>query len=186
MKWLNSRHGYGALTKLLHWGIVMLFVLQYGGAMVMMRTGAEETTLGIGQATYYNWHKSLGLVALLLAVARLVNRRQGELPPWAPTLSPFEQRLIHVTEPLLYGAMLAMPVSGYIYCMAGGYGVNLFGIAELWNPLGSVPWLASAARITHVVSAFALLLPLGLHLGLVLGHHHLIKDGLIRRMLLGR
>lgn len=186
MRLLNSQGGYGALTKALHWAIAVLFALQYAGAWVMMRTGADETVLGMSQAGYYNWHKSLGLVALALAVARLVNRRAGELPPWAPTLSPLERRLIHIAEPLLYGAMLVMPVSGFLYCMAGGYGVLLLGVFELPNPIGTWPLLASLARATHVAAAFALLLPLGLHLGIVLGHHFLDRDGLIRRMLFGR
>lgn len=185
MPLLNTRDGYGALTKLMHWAIVVLFAAQYASALIMMRTGADQTTLGIGQAAYYNWHKSLGLLALVLAVVRLVNRRAGELPPWAPTLSPLERRLIHVCEPLLYAAMLVMPISGYLYTMAGGYGVNLFGLVELWNPIGAWPLLASVARAVHVVSAFALLLPLGLHLGLVLGHQVLMKDGILRRMLRG-
>ena len=186
MPLLNSRNGYGTLTKALHWAIVVLFALQYAGAWIMLRTGAGETTLGVAQPTYYNWHKSLGLVALALAIARLINRRHGELPPWAPTLSPLEKKLIHVMEPLLYGAMLVMPISGYLYCMAGGYGVLLFGVVELANPIGSWPVLASMARAIHVVAAFTLLLPLGLHLGLVAGHHFLARNGLIRRMLFGR
>ena len=180
---LNSRNGYGSMTKALHWAIALLFAAQYPGAWIMMRTPDGTATLGLAQTTYYNWHKSLGLLALVLAVARLVNRRQGELPPWAPTLSPLEQRLIHIVEPLLYGAMLVMPMSGYLYCMAGGYGVTLLGVTELWNPIGSWPLLASVARAVHVAAAFALLLPLGVHLGIVLGHHFLAHDGLIRRML---
>ena len=66
---LNSTLGYGALTKLFHWLIALLFALQYLSAMIMLRTPAEATTLGMDQATYYNWHKSLGLVALAVAVA---------------------------------------------------------------------------------------------------------------------
>jgi cytochrome b561 len=182
MTLLNSAAGYGSLTKALHWAIAVLFGLQYTSAWVMMRTGATETTLGIGQAAYYNWHKSLGLVALALALVRLVNRRQGELPPWAPTLSPLEQRMIHTAEPLLYAAMLVMPISGFLYCMAGGYGVLLFGVWELANPLAGMGLLASVCRAVHVVAAFALLIPLGLHLGLVIGHHVLGKDGMVRRM----
>lgn len=186
MPMLNSRHGYGTLTKALHWVIVALFAFQYAGAWIMLRTADGETTLGLPQTTYYNWHKSLGLVALVFAVARLVNRRAGELPPWAPTLSPLEQKLIHAVEPMLYGAMLLMPVTGFLYCMAGGYGVTLFGVWELPNPIGPAPFIASLSRALHVVAAFGLLLPLGLHLGIVLGHHHLAKDGMIGRMLSGR
>ena len=47
---LNSRHGYGALTKALHWAIVALFAAQYLGAWIMLRTPADAATLGIMQA----------------------------------------------------------------------------------------------------------------------------------------
>ena len=183
MALLNGQNRYGALTKILHWAIVALFAFQYAGAAVMLRTDAAGTTLGLAQSTYYNWHKSLGLAALVLAIARLVNRRAGALPSWSPTLSLLEQKLVHRTETLLYAAMLMMPLSGFVFCMAGGYGVTLFGAVELPNPIGPWPMLASAAHGIHIAAAFALLLPLGLHLGLVLGHHYLIKDGMIRRML---
>jgi cytochrome b561 len=180
---LNSTLGYGALTKLFHWLIVFLFALQYLSATIMLRTPAEATTLGLDQATYYNWHKSLGLVALAVAVARLLNRKAGTLPPWAPTLTALEQMIIHRAEQLLYAAMFIMPVSGFLYVMAGGYGVRLFGIFDLPNPIPSSPLLASAAKWAHVASAVLLLLPLGTHLGLVLGHHFGLKDRLIDRML---
>jgi cytochrome b561 len=180
---LNSTLGYGALTKLFHWLIALLFALQYLSAMIMLRTPAEATTLGMDQATYYNWHKSLGLVALAVAVARLLNRRTGTLPRWAPTLTALEQTIIHRAEQLLYAAMFIMPVSGLLYVMAGGYGVRLFGTFDLPNPVPSSPLLAAAAKWVHVASAMLLLLPLGTHLGLVLGHHFGLKDRLIDRML---
>ena len=90
MPLVNSPTGYGALTKLFHWLIALLILLQFTSANIMLRTPAEATTLGLGQDTYYNWHKSLGLIALLVMVARVANRRIGELPPWAPTLTPLE------------------------------------------------------------------------------------------------
>ena len=183
---LNSTHGYGWLTKLLHWLIALLFALQYVSATIMIRTAADATTLGIGQAAYYDWHKSLGLVALVLAIARLVNRRAGELPPWAPTLTPLEQKLIHRAEQLLYAAMLVMPLSGLAYVMAGGYGVRLFGVADLPNFIAVSPGVAATARWLHVASAILLLLPLGAHLALVLAHQFGLRDRLLERMLPGK
>jgi len=183
---LNSNLGYGTLTKLFHWLIVFLFALQYLSAKIMLNTPDEATTLGISQAAYYNWHKSLGLVALFVAIVRLVNRGMGALPPWAPTLSALEQIIVHRTEQLLYAAMFIMPLSGFLYVMAGGYGVLLFGLFELPNPIPSSTLVASVAKWVHVASAILLLLPLGTHLGLVLGHHFGQKDRLIDRILPGR
>jgi len=186
MPLVNSPAGYGALTKLLHWLIALLILLQYTSGNIMLRTPAEATTLGLGQDTYYNWHKSLGLVAFLVMLARLANRRIGELPPWAPTLTALEQRIIHRTEQLLYGALLIMPLSGFLYVMAGNYGVRLFGLWDLPNPIGPAPLTAEIGLWVHVTCAMVLLLPLGTHLGLVLGHHFGMRDRLIDRMLPGR
>jgi cytochrome b561 len=105
------------------------------------------------------------------------------LPPWAPTLTALEQTIIHRAEQLLYAAMFIMPVSGFLYVMAGGYGVRLFGIVDLPNPVPSSPVLASTANWVHVAGSMLLLLPLGTHLGLVLGHHFGLKDRLMHRML---
>ena len=161
MPLVNSPTGYGALTKVFHWLIALLILLQYTSAKIMLRTPAEATTLGLTQDTYYNWHKSLGLVAALVMLARLANRRIGELPPWAPTLTPLEQRIIHRTEQLLYGALLIMPLSGFLYVMAGNYGVRLFGLWDLPNPIGPAPLTAEIGLWVHVTCALLLLLPLG-------------------------
>jgi cytochrome b561 len=186
MPLFNSAAGYGALTKLFHWLIALLVLLQYVSANIMLRTPAEATTLGLDQGTYYNWHKSLGLVALLITLVRFANRRIGALPPWAPTLTPLEQAIVHRTEQLLYAALLIMPLSGFLFVMAGNYGVLLFGVWDLPNPIGRAPLVAEAALWVHVACAMLLLLPLGTHLGLVLGHHFGLRDRLIRRMLPGR
>lgn len=79
----NSKHGYGALTKLFHWLTVLLFAFQYFAGIVMTRMQSHETALGFAQSGYYNWHKSIGLVALAVALFRLLARKSGELPDWA-------------------------------------------------------------------------------------------------------
>jgi len=56
---LNRPHGYGALTKAFHWLMVALFAFQLGSGLVMTRLGMGPTADG-----FYNWHKSIGLVAL--------------------------------------------------------------------------------------------------------------------------
>ena len=183
MTLLNTQDGYGALTKLFHWLIVALFAFQFAAANIMLRIDANETALGLTQATYYNWHKSIGLLALTVAVFRLLARRHGELPPWAPGLSANERKFVHRAEQVLYSAMFVMPISGYLYVMAGGYGVNLFGLVSLPNPIGQWEPLAIAAKWTHILSGYALLLALAGHLGLVLRHQLLLKDGLLHRML---
>lgn len=178
----NSEAGYGTLTKTFHWVTVVLFAFQLLSANVMTRIAPGGSGLGLGQDTWYNWHKSIGLVALLVAMARIWARRQGELPPWAPQLSGAERTFVHRAEQVLYTAMFALPVSGFVYVMAGGYGVKLFGAADMPNPIGAWPLLALAARWTHVVAGWMLVLALAGHVGLVLRHQLVRRDGLLWRM----
>jgi cytochrome b561 len=186
MQLTNSQARYGALTKLAHWLIVILFALQYAGGNIMTRIEWGDVVLGLSQSDYYDWHKSLGLVALAIAILRLVNRSIGDLPAWAPSLSEGERRFTHGNERLLYAAMFVMPVSGYVYVMAGGYGVLLFGTWPLANPIGKVETLALVAKWVHIVSSYALAAAIAGHLFTVIRHQVIRRDGLLWRMWPGR
>ncbi len=183
MAWLNNGESYGRLSKWCHWGIAALFALQYLGGVVMTRLPPGGGAFGLSGDGIYNWHKSLGLVALAVAAVRIWARSAGRLPPWAPSLSPAEQKLVHRYEQLFYAAMFAMPVSGFVYVMAGGYGVLLFGAFALPNPLGEYKALAAAARWIHVSAAVLLAFAILLHVVLVLRHQIGKQAGLLRRML---
>lgn len=180
---LNSEQGYGTLTKLFHWMIVILFTLQFVGGHIMTTIGFNNSFAGVGTNDYYNWHKSLGLVALLVAIMRIINRQLGQLPPWAPTLSTGEQSFVHRVEQLFYLAMLVMPISGWLYVMWGNYGVNLFGLWEMPRPLDKDNTLRDIAKWVHICAGWVLLAAMVGHIGLVLRHQLLKKDGLLKRML---
>lgn len=186
MSLFNTPQGYGGTTKLLHWLMVGLFAFQYAAAQIMTATAPSGEALGLTSSDWFNWHKSIGLVALVIAVARIANRRIGELPPWAPVLSEGERAFIHRAEQVLYAAMIVMPISGLVYVMAGGYGVLMFGRWTLPNPIGAIAWLAVTAKWIHIGCGWVLLGAIAGHVGLVLRHQLVLKDGLLRRMLPGR
>jgi cytochrome b561 len=183
---LNTPAGYGALTKAFHWIVVGLFAFQLLSGLVMTRLDEQGVAIGLGANDWYNWHKTLGLVALAVAIGRILARRAGSLPDWAPALTAFERRLVHRLEQLLYLAMFVMPISGFVYVMAGGYGVQFAGAFALPNPIGRIGWLAEAGKLVHLGCAIALGLALAGHLGVVLRHTLLLRNGLLRRMLPSR
>ena len=183
MALLNTTERYGSLTKALHWIVAALFAFQLGSAWIMVRLQDGGSLAGIGQDAWYNWHKTIGLLALAVAALRYGARRMGELPAWAPTLTDAERRLIHRAEQALYLAMFVMPVSGFVFTMAGGYGVQLAGAFALPNPFGRIEWLGEAARLTHIGFAILLVAALAAHLGVVARHAVFLRDNLLRRML---
>ena len=95
---MNTDARYGLVTKTLHWVVFLLILNQFVVATAMLHTASDETTLGFTQGWLYEWHKSIGLVALAFAVLRYVWRRATPLPDWAPNLSASEQRAIHRIE----------------------------------------------------------------------------------------
>lgn len=183
MQLTNSSKRYGAVTKFFHWVIFIGFVFQYFVATIMLRIAQSESFWGFTQGFLYNWHKSVGLIIFGLVIGRYLWRRLTRLPNWAPTLSKRERVWVHWIERILYICMFVMPISGYLFVMAGGYGVHFFGLYHLPNPIGKIEWLALIAEYTHWVTAITIVVTWFCHIGLVLKHQLIDRDRLLNRML---
>lgn len=183
MQLKNSDNRYGVLTKLFHWLVFIGFVMQYFVAAIMLRIAQSESFWGFTQGMLYNWHKSVGLIIFGIVICRYLWRRFTNLPNWAAGLSSGEKNYIHWVERILYICMFVMPISGYTFVMAGGYGVHFFGVYHLPNPIGKVEWLALLAEYTHYFTAITIVLAWLAHMGLVVKRQFVNRDGYLRRML---
>jgi len=67
--------------------------------------------------------------------------------------------------------------------MAGGFGVKLFGVYDLLNPIGKQETLATLALVVHIVVSYAAVVFIAWHVGLGLKHHLFDRDGFLNRML---
>lgn len=179
----NTPARYGAVSKFLHWTVFLLFVHQFVGANLMTRIGRDATVLGMDQDFLYNWHKSIGLLAIVVALARIVWRRTTPLPDWCPSLTEAERRISHRLETMLYLLMFLLPVTGYLFVMLGGYGVRLFGLHDLPNPFGKQPLPATVAWVSHVLLAYGVVVVVAWHVGLGLKKHLFDRSGFLNRML---
>jgi cytochrome b561 len=184
MQLKNTKARYGPVTKLFHWIFFLLFIYQYVVAMNMINMESGETALGnFTQNTLYNWHKSIGILLLLLAFARYMWRRNTPLPEWAPGLSSFERKASHWIERLLYICMFLMPISGFIFVMAGGYGVMLFGRFPLPNLIPVNDTVAGIAQSTHHFTAYVIVIIWLCHLTLALKQQFVNRSRFLNRML---
>lgn len=178
----NSANHYGSVSRFLHWSVFLLFICQYVGASIMTHLARDKTLFGLSQGDYYNWHKSFGLMLLALALLRLIWRKTTPLPDWAPTLSEAERTISHRNETLLYWCMFLLPISGYLFVMAGGFEIKLFGFHDLPNPIGKQESLAMLALVVHIVVSYAAVVFIAWHVGLGLKHHLFDRDGFLNRM----
>ena len=178
MQWRNSTSSYGAVAKFLHWGIVILIIVQY-----FLAEAADELPDGPGKLDMITRHKSLGMLLLLLALARigwkLANRG---LPPPVPMPNP--QRIAAAAgHGLLYVLLLAQPISGWMMSSAAGYPVSLFGLFEFPALVGQNHDLQETLEEVHEVLFTTLAVVALLHALAALYHHFFMKDDTLRRML---
>lgn len=183
MPLLNTPQAYGTVTRTLHWTVFVLFAYQYLGANLMTRIGRDASVLGMNQDMLYNWHKSIGLVLLVLAAARVTWRRTTTLPDWSDALLPAERVLVGRLESMLYVLMFALPITGYLFVTAGGYGVRLFGVWDLPAPFGRHDGLAAWAHALHVLLAYTALVVISWHVGMALRKNLVDRARYLQRML---
>jgi cytochrome b561 len=175
----NGDHGYGFVTKALHWLVAAAITAQFviGYSMDAGESGrgrgrgrGGESGRGRGRGGGYDVfgddrlldaHVVLGVGILALATMRLSWRLLTPLPPWAATLTHRERMLAHWTERALYVLMFAIPISGLLLVVADD----------------------DRALTPHVVGHLAFFVVAGLHVALVAKHQFVDRDGLARRML---
>lgn len=181
----NSASAYGHVTKALHWFVFLLFTNQVLAAALMLNAGDDGEAWGISQDTWYEWHKSVGVVVFVLALVRYAWRRATPLPEWAPMLSATEKRCIHLIERTLYICMVLMPVSGYVFVMAGGYPLNFFWLGPFPDLIGKHATLSTVGERVHSATAMVTGLALLAHWTLIAVHQRRHRDGYLQRMLPG-
>lgn len=182
----NTAAGYGTVTKSLHWLIFVLFTIMFILGFGLM--GGDETTTAFGTdwGSVFDWHATIGLIVLVLAVVRIIWRKTTPLPSWAPGLSKREQRLAHRTEQVMYVVMIAKPVSGYVLAGAAAHHIDLFGAIALGNPFSESSGLRDIALVVHILTGVAFLIVWVIHVGQALRHQFGKKDHLLERMLPNR
>jgi cytochrome b561 len=96
---------FALLSRILHWLMAaMILAMLFIGVTMVASLGDYHELVAI--------HRPLGILILILAVVRLVNRMYTTLPPFPPTMSALERRITTASEKLLYTLMLALPLVG--------------------------------------------------------------------------
>jgi cytochrome b561 len=162
MRLRNGDHGYGAVTRTLHWLTVLAIGGQFtiGYTMNVDAVGTAWADLGSGDLfgdglSLAEGHVLLGLVIVALAVARLVWRSSTSLPPWDARLTSADRRFVHATEIALLTLQFVVPATGLLL-VVGSY--DLLPV--------------------HITAHIAFFAVLAAHLGMVVGKR------LLPRMLL--
>ena len=175
----NTADRWGPVSQAFHWIIVLLILCL---AIVGLTMGELPKTPKYFWV--YTMHKSTGLLVLALVIARLGWRWYAGKPEPVPGTPTWQERIATVTHWLLYGLILLMPVSGWLYDSASGlrpfrwYG--LFDVPKLSPPDQA---LRNLSHEVHEWGFWVLLALVVAHAGAAFYHHYFQRDATLIRML---
>jgi cytochrome b561 len=180
---MASAYRFNIVQRLLHWLIAILVFALLAAGFTFWGLGYQGVVDTFGQDmtnTLYTYHKSFGILVLVLMVLRAALRRAAPPPPYEKPLSGFEgvaARSVHI---LFYVLLIGMPIGGWLATAAGGFPVSFFDW-ELPGLIGKNEDLSAQLFLMHGIGGIVVALLLVLHIGAGLRHWQR-KDGVMRRI----
>ena len=190
----NTAHSYGSVAKTFHWLTALLiltaFPLGYFAnelAHEIQSAGFDGSPAVIEQATWlFSLHKTLGVAVFFTATLRILWTLSQPKPGLLHPDRKAEALAAEVVHWLLYGSLVAVPLSGWIHHAA------TTGFAPIWWPFGqSLPFVPKSEAVAgffgglHWLLVWTLAVALGLHVAGAVKHHVIDRDATLRRMLPG-
>jgi cytochrome b561 len=168
---------YTTTAIALHWLIAAIVILEFAHGWWMQELPKQPPGL---RADQFNLHKSFGMLAFALMVARL-GWRLGHRPPSLPPMARWQASLAKANHALLYVLLLALPLSGYFGSVFSGYPIRWFGITlPSWG--SASPAIKDAMSIVHLTTSWILAVSLTLHVAGTI-KHSLAGDRVMSRMI---
>ena len=190
---------YRPIAMLLHWLIAFGLVGMVAGGMTLhsmidaTQTGRDHVLFGPDGAiastlAFSAIHKSVGFTVFALVLVRIVYRLANPPPPLPATMKAWERVAAHGTHILLYGLMLAMPISGWLMVSASPWGIPtvLYGMIEVPHILPQNAEVEAVMKSVHGGLSKLLIAAFVLHVAAALRHQFVLKDGVLLRMMPAR
>jgi len=174
---MTVRQQYDSSSKMLHWLIVALLVVQYPIGWLM-----PDIHRGMTPGAAMILHISFGILILLLILLRFAWRLTHPVTPESSL--PHWQRLgSEAVHWLLYALVLATTFTGWLFASFRGWSVSFFYLFPL--PMLASDNAAAGRAIDglHQAMEWTLLVFVGLHVLAALVHTFIYRDRVLQRML---
>jgi cytochrome b561 len=178
MTYGNRTDHYPTTSKLLHWLVAICVLATAPVAIAMTRVGEGPT-----QNALFNFHKSLGVLILILMILRLINRLAVGAPIADPAIAPWQKAASAAVHTSFYVLLLAMPIVGYIANSAFGAPTPFFGLFNVPPIVEKNEALATPLFTFHRWVGWLVIILVLTHVSAALYHHFVRGDNVLRRML---
>ena len=175
-----AAESYSSVAKWFHWVTVGLMAVALPMGFVIKHVKDSD------KMPFYAIHESAGLTILLVAVARLAWRLSHPPPP-LPEHIPAPMRVAaSANHWALYAALIAQPILGFVATNAWGFPLRgetaYLGFIDLPKIMEKNVPLAEAVQAAHNALGWSIVALLALHIGAVVFHQAIRRDGTLLRM----
>lgn len=174
----NSSAYYGAMARLLHWGMAALVIALLVGVELhdSFPKGSDLRN------AMMNVHYQFGLLVLLLIWPRLAVVFSDRVPPIRPAPPGWQDVVAKLVHLALYATMIFLPILGIVMQQAGNHAVSLLGM-QLPTLAGVDKTLAKSLREVHSLVGNVVIGLIVVHTAAALWHHYRQHDNTLLRML---
>jgi cytochrome b561 len=184
MRLTNTDRRYGIAAIALHWVLAALITTLV--VMGIYMVGLPDVGFSTTKIVLVLTHKEIGVVVLGLVAVRLAWREWNILPRLVETLPEWQKVTAIFVHLSFYALMLALPITGWLMSSAAGIPVSVLNLFTLPDYLPHDDFLFERLRLLHDWLGYAMAMLICLHAGAALGHHFLLRDQTLRKMLWSR
>ncbi|MCX2698401.1 MULTISPECIES: cytochrome b [Ochrobactrum] len=172
---LDGSDGYGAVSRSLHWLMVVLFVWQF--ITTILRFFAKDTAIyNLIWPTHFQVGFALFLLVLIRGVWGLLNLSRR------PHKSGVLGKLAGLGHLVIYGLMFVVPAVAVLRSYGNGRGFSFLGI-QIFERTGVPNTLLTAPAIAvHGLLGWLLLAAIVGHVLMVFVHHFAMRDNTLELM----
>jgi cytochrome b561 len=174
----NTTQGWGTPAKLLHWLMAVLIFNQIALGWLAVSWRLSPTKLNL-----FVWHKSFGMLILVLVLLRLLWRLANPTPALPTDTLRWEHAAARASHFVLYLLMIVMPISGWIINSAANIPFKVFWLIPLPAIVAPDKDLADLMKQVHLWLFITLSVVLVAHIGAALRHHFAKRNDVLTRML---
>jgi cytochrome b561 len=178
MNFRNTTSAWGAISKSLHWVIVILILWQWYLGNHALSLGNSPAKIGV-----FALHKSIGMTVFMLALVRLVWRWANPVPSLEGVTRRWERVAAGFSHVALYVLIFTMPISGLLMSSARNFSVSWFGLFQWPDFVQPDEALFEKLQWVHKHAFQALGVIAVLHILGALKHHFIDRNDVLKRML---
>jgi len=178
MQFNDTSRSFGFTSILLHWISAALIAVLFVMGQIM-----EDMSRGAAKADLMAVHQSLGMLLLIVVLARLFWRLGQGFPEASSETGSLINRISRLWHWLLLAVIVAIPASGYLASETSTQGITFFGMSLLPDLIGANHDLHEVFEEIHETMS-KLLIPLVIvHVLAAFKHHYFDRDDTLKRMM---